>query len=237
MPVRKTSPKKSTVKPKIKVTKDGPYLAYGITKMVQEEIVPNAAGQSDTCRVIREYEVPSDKPVALCRCGGTNNPPFCTGAHLKNGFDGTETADFEDILANVKEYRGKKYTLLDNEKYCAFARFCDANGQIWNLIGEKTDQTDKMAMEQAFKCPSGRLMMRDDETNSLVEPKMEQSISALEDPIARCSACLYIRGGIPVESADGKTYQVHNRQTLCRCGRSSKKPFCDGSHASLADEN
>ena len=33
-----------------------------------------------------------------------------------------------------------------------------------------------------------------------------------------------------VQSADGSTYEVRNRMTLCRCGRSANKPFCDGSH-------
>jgi CDGSH-type Zn-finger protein len=34
-----------------------------------------------------------------------------------------------------------------------------------------------------------------------------------------------------VISADGKAYEVRNRVTLCRCGSSNNKPFCDGSHA------
>jgi CDGSH-type Zn-finger protein len=42
-----------------------------------------------------------------------------------------------------------------------------------------------------------------------------------------------VRGGIPVVGADGVTYEVRNRQALCRCGASSNKPFCDGSHASI----
>jgi CDGSH-type Zn-finger protein len=41
---------------------------------------------------------------------------------------------------------------------------------------------------------------------------------------------LWVRGGIPVVSDDGKPYIVRNRFTLCRCGKSRNKPFCDGSH-------
>ncbi|MFZ2073841.1 MAG: CDGSH iron-sulfur domain-containing protein [Methanoregula sp.] len=40
-----------------------------------------------------------------------------------------------------------------------------------------------------------------------------------------------MRGGIPVVSADRKPYHIRNRLTLCRCGKSQNKPFCDGSHA------
>jgi CDGSH-type Zn-finger protein len=33
-----------------------------------------------------------------------------------------------------------------------------------------------------------------------------------------------------VVSEDGSPYEVRNRQTLCRCGGSGNKPFCDGTH-------
>ena len=33
------------------------------------------------------------------------------------------------------------------------------------------------------------------------------------------------KGGIPVESANGRRYEVRNRVTLCRCGASDSKPF------------
>ncbi len=38
-----------------------------------------------------------------------------------------------------------------------------------------------------------------------------------------------------VKSATGKTYERRNRVTLCRCGRSVNKPFCDGSHLPFRD--
>ena len=57
-----------------------------------------------------------------------------------------------------------------------------------------------------------------------------QSISLVEDPQNKVSGPIALRGGILVESSDGTTYEVRNRQTLCRCGKSQNKPFCDGSH-------
>jgi CDGSH-type Zn-finger protein len=36
-----------------------------------------------------------------------------------------------------------------------------------------------------------------------------------------------------VTGADGAPYEVRNRVTLCRCGASRNKPFCDGTHASI----
>lgn len=33
--------------------------------------------------------VPPATAVALCRCGQSNNKPFCDGAHTAAGFDGT----------------------------------------------------------------------------------------------------------------------------------------------------
>jgi CDGSH-type Zn-finger protein len=48
------------------------------------------------------------------------------------------------------------------------------------------------------------------------------------------SGPLWVRGGIPVESGhDGRVYESRSRVTLCRCGRSQNKPFCDGTHAAI----
>jgi len=40
----------------------------------------------------------------------------------------------------------------------------------------------------------------------------------------------WVRGGVRIESADGHVWETRNRVTLCRCGASSNKPFCDATH-------
>nr|WP_246267868.1 CDGSH iron-sulfur domain-containing protein [Nonomuraea typhae] len=55
----------------------------------------------------------------------------------------------------------------------------------------------------------------------------------VEDPVQGVSGPIWVRGGIAVTAADGTDYEVRNRVTLCRCGASRNKPFCDGSHAAI----
>ncbi len=72
--------------------------------------------------------------------------------------------------------------------------------------------------------------MQDKKTGAVVEPPFEPSIVLIEDPAVGVSGPIWVRGCIPVESATGGTYRVRNRVTLCRCGKSKNKPFCDSSH-------
>ncbi len=88
-------------------------------------------------------------------------------------------------------------------------------------------------MRQTCDCPSGRLVAWDNETGEPIEPKLPESIGLVEDPVEDCSGPLWLRGGIAVIAEDGHRYEVRNRVTLCRCGASKNKPFCDGAHAAI----
>ena len=44
---------------------------------------------------------------------------------------------------------------------------------------------------------------------------------------------LSLKGIAELQSADGQTCYRGNRMYLCRCGASSNKPFCDGTHAKI----
>ncbi|HXV63833.1 MAG TPA: CDGSH iron-sulfur domain-containing protein [Vicinamibacteria bacterium] len=43
---------------------------------------------------------------------------------------------------------------------------------------------------------------------------------------------LRVKGDVVLKDADGNTYDLRGREafSLCRCGQSGNKPFCDGSH-------
>ncbi|HTY74559.1 MAG TPA: CDGSH iron-sulfur domain-containing protein, partial [Candidatus Nanoarchaeia archaeon] len=176
-------------------------------------------------------EYPQREKCGLCRCGQTQNKPYCDGSHVKAGFDGTEEADFEPFSKKAKIIEGPELNLADAEELCASARFCHREGEIWNLIPKTSEPRAKqVAIEEAQDCPSGRLVVYDKKNNQPIEPDLEKSIGLIEDPQLSCSGPLWIRGGIPVKSANGQTYEVRNRVTLCRCGKSTIKPFCDSSH-------
>ena len=68
----------------------------------------------------------------------------------------------------------------------------------------------------------------DKATGLPIEPELEPSLGLIEDTEKKVSGPIWVRGGIPVVSAEGTTYEIRNRLTLCRCGRSANKSFCDG---------
>jgi CDGSH-type Zn-finger protein/uncharacterized Fe-S cluster protein YjdI len=48
--------------------------------------------------------------------------------------------------------------------------------------------------------------------------------------IARDDASLEVRGRLRIHHSDGRPMAEAGRALLCRCGKSRRKPFCDGSH-------
>ena len=161
----------------------------------------------------------------------TKNPPYCDGTHTAVRFKGKETASRAPYIEQAGQITGPDLVLTDFESLCALARFCHRGGDVWNLTERSDDpKLRKTAIEEACNCPSGRLVVCDKKTGKPIEPKLKKSISLVEDPQSRVSGPIWLKGGVPVESSDGTKYEVRNRVTLCRCGKSKNKPFCDGSH-------
>lgn len=223
----------SETKARVVVSKNGPYLVMGTIPLAEQIIETDSEGGSESWKQGKSYE--TQETCALCRCGQSGKKPFCDGTHNRTGFDGTETASREPYQKQATVQDGpSELALMDAESLCAFGRFCDPHGQVWSQI----NQTDKPEVRKTFlrqvgNCPAGRLVAWDNSAGKPLEPMLPLSIGLVEDPTKECSGPIWLRGGVELVSADGFAYETRNRMTVCRCGESQNKPFCDGTHASI----
>lgn len=141
---------------RIVIADGGPYLVYGQPPLVQQFIMPNGEGEIWYFKEGAHYST-KDEPTALCRCGYSKNKPYCDGSHEHADWDPALTASTRPLLEDAEQIDGPEITLTDNEKYCAFARFCDAKGRVWNLAEEEGQEAAELTIREANHCPAGRL--------------------------------------------------------------------------------
>jgi CDGSH-type Zn-finger protein len=213
---------------RIKVTEDGPYLVSGGVHITKQIIACDDAGESE--RWDEEESFEDRESCGLCRCGESQSKPFCDGTHARIHFDGTETASRASYAEQAVRIQGPVLELDDVKPLCAEARFCHRGGGEWNRVKDCDAESVELVVRESRLCPSGRYVAVDKTAGSVIEPELPPSIGLVEDPTLGVSGPLWVRGGIRIESADGEPYEVRNRVTLCRCGRSANKPFCDGTH-------
>jgi len=219
--------KKGVSAMRIKITENGPYHVAG--RVPIRETIMTSVG--DHRELAPGRELPQGEEYFLCRCGHSKNAPFCDGTHVSVKFHGAETASREPYAKRVADMtKGKTMVLLDDDR-CAYARFCHRGGEsIWDLTEQDRDPRKRAeALKAAADCPSGRLVMAN-YAGEILEEANTPEIVILQDPEEGVSAGIFVKGPIVVEAADGAEYEVRNRVTLCRCGKSEDKPFCDASH-------
>lgn len=212
---------------RIKIIKNGPYIIKGGLPL--RERVITRYGQTEV--VFTEgRQLPQGETYSLCRCGKSHAAPFCDGTHAEVHFDGTETASRKPFSERASRIHGKTIDVLDDGR-CAFARFCHSDrGKVGKLIRHPENaEDDAAALKCVQECPAGRLVAYDKEGHEL-EPELEPGIALIKDPENNVCGPIYVTGRVPIESADGTLYEVRNRVTLCRCGTSGIKPFCDARH-------
>ncbi len=196
--------------PSITCKPNGPYLVNRLTAFT------NSRGET----------IATKETIALCRCGESNNKPFCDGTHVKIGFeDGKKPERRKDQRRN---YVGKAITIHDNRGACAHAGVCtDRLSTVWRMGVEPWIDPDGAAVEAIIAtieaCPSGALSytVNDEEHRDCDYPaavKLEKN------------GPYVVTGGIPLEGVAFGEGASREHFTLCRCGASKNKPFCDGSH-------
>ncbi len=200
----------SNGKPEIRVSKNGPLVVEGL-----EEIL----GQQGEA-------LASSERVALCRCGKSRSKPFCDGSHAKVGFqDSKHPGRLPD---HIDDHQGRKITIHDNRGVCSHAGFCtDRLKEVFRTGVEPWIDPDGAAVEKIVEtirmCPSGALSYTIEEERH-TEFEKHPSLQLAEDgPIS-------VKGGIRLVDVDTGQGASDEHYTLCRCGGSKNKPFCDGSH-------
>jgi CDGSH-type Zn-finger protein/truncated hemoglobin YjbI/ferredoxin len=197
--------------PLITVTEHGPY---------------RVEGDVAVCGVDGEV-LPTSGPVYLCRCGGSRNKPFCDATHGLKGFDGTESADPGPIADRRDAYPSGPVTVYDDRSVCAHFGQCTTRlPRVFRADREPfvdpAGAVPAEILDIVEGCPSGALSAA--AGAELLEPARPASIMPIADGPYR------VTGGVQVVSEGGTRYEARARQTLCRCGQSRNKPFCDGSH-------
>ena len=189
--------------PEIHVEEDGPYEVTGGLPIARTRQVKTEFGEPVDYAPFEPLE--AGETYRLCRCGKSANKPFCDDSHLEEPrVDVTERADHgpRDDRVDVFQSTHDGAVISDDLSICTKAGYCkDRFTGVWQMLGNADPAVRERMGRMVEHCPSGRLAWAD-------------SVD-----------------GVQVVGADGEAYEVRNRQTLCRCGYSQNKPFCDGSHS------
>ena len=220
----------SREKPKIVPLPNGPY--YFINEM-EPKVVENLQNSKGEALSVT-------RGVSLCRCGASNNKPFCDGTHSKIGFssenkeedDTNDNSHHQIIKDKRKNYVGKGITIHDNRKICSHAAECvnnlpsvfKLNARPW--INPDAAETKEEIVNTIKKCPSGALSYSIDGIEYRDHNETKPIITVSK------GGPYHITGGIDLIGEDIQWAEGASKEhyVLCRCGASKNKPFCDGMH-------
>lgn len=199
----------SSDKPSITPSPDGPYLVRDL----------------ENCSN-RNGPIAAKPMMALCRCGGSSNKPFCDGTHAKIGFSSAKPDG--RLASHTDDYPGVTVTIHDNRRICAHAGACtDGLPTVFREDGKPWIDPDGAALDKIVAtvraCPSGAL------TYSIagVEQRDWGGAPAI---VVSPNGPYVVTGGASLVDATGTDRPATDHYTLCRCGASKNKPFCDGAH-------
>ena len=118
---------------KIETRAHGPYWVSGAPELKVRETGIGVEGVPDHYIDRRRFALIT-AGISLCRRGHSKNKPCCDGGHVAAHFEGPETARRLPYEKGADVQTGPVATLTDQQDLCAFARFCDGGGKIWQRV-------------------------------------------------------------------------------------------------------
>lgn len=197
-------------KPAIVFTKHTPYMVTDLENFCNS----------------RQEKLATKPVMSLCRCGLSKKKPFCDGAHTEKGIDGEKQPD--RVKDRIVDYRGEDITIHDNRGVCAFDHACvNLLPSVFKRNSKRWIDPDGASVGDIInvieKCPSGALSYTVGHLKCMDQDRPPTIKVAKNGP-------LEITGGIALKDDMKSKPQSDEHYTLCRCGTSKNKPFCDGSH-------
>jgi len=193
----------------IKMVKDGPYIVKDLQNFSNQK-------GAIVCK----------EAIGLCRCGQSANKPYCDGTHKNIGFNSDN--QFDPAKDRLDSYQGKEITIHDNRSICAHAGYCtDGLPSVFRYGEDPFVDPDGASFEEIVdivnQCPSGALSYTIEDES---ETRIINDASIFIEP----NGPYVVKGKVVLlDTAKGKGAS-ESSYTLCRCGASKNKPFCDGSH-------
>jgi CDGSH-type Zn-finger protein len=215
-------PSPSAAKPKIKPIPNGPLYLINSDKPQQIDNLQNSKGEPISKIV----------SVALCRCGGSRSKPFCDGTHGPSHFS-SENKSSPQTADRRKDYVGKKIVVHDNRRICSHSAECLRNLEsVFNLEQRPWINPDQATVELIIdtvkKCPSGALSYSIDGVEHRDQTERRPFVTVDKNGPYR------VQGGIELIGVENWAVGASKEHyTLCRCGASGNKPFCDGAHLQI----
>lgn len=133
----------------------------------------------------------------------------------------------------TKKYTNGEVTIVWKPDLCIHSAMCISGlPTVFNSAGtpwiDPMAATTQQIVDQVKKCPSGAL-------SYYINYEHADPVQVEGETIVEVSknGPLLIYGNVVIKGSDGKESRQSKVTALCRCGGSSNKPFCDGSHRKI----
>ncbi len=136
----------------------------------------------------------------------------------------------------IKKYENEDITVIWEPSKCIHSAICFRNlPQVFNprirpwvnMEGGTTEQITA----QVNACPSGALSIEQKKSEDVATQTNTQTLIEVVP-----NGPLLVKGVVQLKHSNGLEENSTIQTALCRCGASSRKPFCDGSHQKISFE-